>query len=116
MTRRIVREEDAAAPRERRSERLIAQRATQAAAQEARNARHRALMTCVTWKHEGTVEGQPVGPCVVDDLAAAEADPLCQGFGMPYGYKPAWRDDRGWMTLAQARVVAAEHGVTLQVS
>ena len=71
----------------------------------------------VTWKNEDFISGQPVGPCNVIDLEAAQSDPVLADmpFGMPYGYKPTWKDDRGWMTLAQAELIAAEHGVTLKV-
>ena len=71
-------------------------------------------MMQVTFKCEDMIDGVPVGPCIVDDLTAADADPLCQGVGMPYGYEPAWREDRGWMSKPQARKVAAQYGVELK--
>lgn len=69
----------------------------------------------VYWKDEDFIDGHAVGPCKVTDVAARDADPkFDKKFGtIPYGYKPEWSDDRGWMTEDQARAVAAEFGVEL---
>jgi hypothetical protein len=71
----------------------------------------------VTFKHEDLIGGQPVGPVTADDLDAADADPVVAGhaIGMPFGYKPAWRTDHGWLTLAQAEQIAAQYGVELTI-
>jgi hypothetical protein len=53
----------------------------------------------VTWKDEDEVGGQPVGPCHV--YREGEQVGVHEG---------------GWITLAEARKVAAEHGVELEVA
>lgn len=70
----------------------------------------------VTFKDEGHDGREAFGPVTVVDVDAMNADPNVGPIGMPYGYKPAWREDKGWMTESAAVQVAVDHGVTLTVS
>lgn len=71
----------------------------------------------VTFKEENYAS-EPIGPVTVYDVAAYEADPEIvasrDGLGLPYGYVPAGRDDRGWLTLSEAEAIAAELGCELE--
>jgi hypothetical protein len=74
-------------------------------------------MIKVTFKNEGVLDdGTAFGPCHVIDMDAAAKDPKAQGFGIPYGYKPAWDDDKGWVTLPEAEAIATGHDVLLEKS
>ncbi len=69
----------------------------------------------VTFKAETiAVGGQDAGPVSVVDVAAMRADPNLDGaLGMPYGYRPPWREDLGWLTRSQAEREAQTRGVAL---
>ncbi len=70
----------------------------------------------ITFKHEDNDLGVPIGPVVIIDVIAREADPNTKGFGIPFGYKPEWLDERGWMSLGAARKLAQDEGLTLEES
>lgn len=70
----------------------------------------------VSFKHEGEERGEPFGPVFVIDLIGCAADPKADAMFMPYGYKPAWRIDKGWLLRSQAVAIAKMHGVTLNES
>lgn len=61
-------------------------------------------------------DGTPFGPIIVIDEEKRAADPKAQGIGIPYGYQPAWRIERPWGTLDEAKALAAELGAQLTAS
>jgi len=61
-------------------------------------------------------DGTPMGPITVIDEEKRAADPKAKGFGIPSGYKPEWRDERGWGTLAEAQALAIELGAEFRSS
>jgi hypothetical protein len=69
----------------------------------------------VTFKHEDTVNGRPVGPVTVIDHDEYDQDPEIAegGIGIPFGYKPRGVTDLGWQTRSAARQIAAGYGVPL---
>ena len=73
----------------------------------------------VSFKHEDTQQGQPVGPVVVIDDATYDQDPEIARaresgqIGIPFGYKPQGQSELGWLTLSRARKVATHYGVGL---
>jgi hypothetical protein len=71
----------------------------------------------VLFKDETTIDGQPAGPVTVIDVETYRADPEIRKNedGLPYGYQPQGVTHLPWMPLAQAREVAAGHGIELEV-
>lgn len=73
----------------------------------------------VQWKHEDTVNGQPVGPVTVTDHTLYDADPEIMkahatgAVGIPFGYEPAGVTDLGWKTRTEAQSIAVTYGVPL---
>lgn len=70
-------------------------------------------MTRVTFKQEDTdSEGQAIGPVEVFEQEAPADSAEALLFGAPYEPNEA----RPWTTEADARAVAAEHSVELEIS
>jgi hypothetical protein len=65
----------------------------------------------VSWKDEGGGRG----PCVTIDEDARTKDPKVNqlSWGMPYGYKPEWMIEHGWVSRRKAQAIACAVGVKL---
>jgi hypothetical protein len=70
-------------------------------------------MIRVTFKEEGELNGQPVGPCKVIDTALLEAWMRDRDAETTFGPEDGV-EDLGWMTLRRARREAERRGVELE--
>lgn len=76
----------------------------------------------VAFKHEGSVDDIPVGPVIVtdgtafDNWCAANGVEMLKSGGrlIPWGAKPEGEHRLGWLSIRDARKIAAHYGVELE--